>query len=385
MLTLLTSKLKALTTIVAVLLFGLIFMAHTGHAKADSCTPYDPNSSISTPVYNNFCGVPQGVGNEPDFVRVRQNSNGNDEDNTSNPAYTDTLNAACNSGDTFDVWNYVHNNAASGYNDNGNGTSVAKGVTLAMKAPINTTNDNFSFFSAIAASNAGGKQDTATLTCSGGKQVNLSLVASSVHVYSAQYNWHDLPDSAVNSTSAIGSPVLGSGIQWGCWDYRIVVVYEVKVTATPPQVVSNAMCTIAKGDIVTSDDRTVKVTLSPSLQNATVLAYQISWGDNSAVSTTQTATHQYAQDGNYNIVAKVQVKLADGTTQWVSGDSCNQSVSFKANQPPVVLTSTPTPTTPAATTLINTGPGDVVGIFGGVTVLGALLHKLYIARKAVRL
>lgn len=52
--------------------------------------------------------------------------------------------------------------------------------------------------------------------------------------------------------------------------------------------------------------------------------------------------------------------------------------------PPVTPPSTP-PTTPATpTTLVNTGPGDVIGAFSAVTVAGALGYRLYLSRRLAR-
>jgi hypothetical protein len=48
-------------------------------------------------------------------------------------------------------------------------------------------------------------------------------------------------------------------------------------------------------------------------------------------------------------------------------------------KPPV----TPTPTTPIPpATLVNTGPGDVIGLFAVTTVVGAVAHRLYSRRFA---
>lgn len=60
-------------------------------------------------------------------------------------------------------------------------------------------------------------------------------------------------------------------------------------------------------------------------------------------------------------------------------------------KPPVTPPTTP-PTTPTTTTttsstptaLVNTGPGDVIGAFAAVSVVGALGYRLYLSRRLAR-
>ncbi len=391
------NKLSVGSTLAAAALFASVALGLGGHASA-ACTQYDPNSSIQTPVFNNFCGVPNGVGDEPDFVRIRQSANGNNEDNQNNPDYTNAVTAACNTGEKFDVRTYVHNNAASGFNNNGAGTSIAKNVTLNMTAPLNTTNTTFPFMSSISASNAAGVQDSATLSC-GSKQVKLTLVPSSVHIYSQQYNWNGLPDSAVNGTTRLGSPVLGSGDVWGCWEYRIVVVYTVTVTEVPPVVVpSTGECKAIEDFVIDTKSRKVSLKVNGNVSNAQIVGYKIDWGDQSTPSDKQSDSHVYAKDGTYNIVASVIVKFADGHTETKTAPACNLPVTIaqqkenctkpgKENLPAdspecKVTTTTTPPTTPTKPVVLpNTGAGNVVGIFGAVTIAGAFVHRFVLSRR----
>lgn len=370
--------------------FGLLAVTGVGSNKASAaanCVPYDPNSSISTPVFNNFCGVPQGIGDEPDFVRVRKSTNGNPTDNANNPVFTDTVNDVCSANAKFDVRTYIHNNAASGFN--ASGSAIAHNVMLNMQAPLNKVQKNFVFNSTISASNAASVSDTGTLNCSNGKQIKLKLVPSSVHAYSKVYGgWKDLADGSVNSTIKLGSPDLGSGDVYGCWDYRIVVVYQVQVEEiAPPD--SSALCKLSNFEVM--DNRTVRMTVSPSLVNATVLAYEINWGDGSK-STKQTDTHTYAKDGNYTITARVQVKLNDGTVKWVDGAECTKKVVFQNNNPMCPIpgkehlpVDSPECKEVPPIILPDTGPGNILGVFIGTSIIGAVLHKLYMVRKAIRL
>lgn len=351
-------------------IMALFVMAVIGTGRVSAaCNQYDPNATTpTTPVFNNICNVPNGVGNEPDFVRIRKSTNGNNEDNQNNPTYANSLSDACVAGSKYDVWTYIHNNAVSGYNDNGAGSAVAHNVMLAMTAPLGTTNTNFNFMSAVSASNAAGVQDTATLNC-GTHSVKLTLVPTTVHIYSQQYNWNNLPDSAVNGTTKIGSPTLGSGDQWGCWEYRVVVVYQVTVNEIPtPPTPSTGSC---KAVDVTTDNasRKVSVKVNGEVSNAQIIGYQIDFGDGMVVNQ-QTATHTYAKDGTYVIVTRVQVKFADGHTEWLTSTACTKQVTFKNNVPVTPVT----PTTPSE--LPNTGAGDILGIFAATTIAGAFVHRM---------
>lgn len=365
----LTRSLVALGILTTALIAGL----GGGHVKA-ACSPYDPNSSISTPVFNNFCGVPNGIGDEPDFVRVRQSSNGNVRDNQNNPAYTNSVASACNAGDKFDVWTYVHNNAASGFN--ASGTAIATNVTLSMTAPLGAPNTTFPFLSAISASNAAGAQDSATLNC-GSKTVKLKLVPSSVDIYSQQYNWNDLPDSAVNGVTRLGSPTLGSGEVYGCWEYRIVVVYQVQVEEIPVVQPSIGDCKELQAFSIDEKTRKVSFKIIGSTSNAQVVGYRVDWGDGrGAVASAQDASNTYGKDGTYKIVASVLVRYTDGRPdEWKTLAGCQRDVTFKPTQPQVVVAKT-TPTT-----MPKTGPADMLGVFSATTAGGAMVHRYVLSRR----
>lgn len=373
---------KIIAPLVILGVSGLSLFGFSGSASA-ACWQYtgDTMSTSTTPVFNNICGVPFGTGNESDFVRIRPNT-GDDMSTANNADYTDALTAACASGSSYDVHTYIHNDASQDFNNNGSGSSVAHDVQLAMTAALGTTNNNFTFGSTVSASNAASVHDTATLNC-GSKQVKLSLVAGSVHVYSKPYGWLMLNDNAVNGTTKLGSPTLGSGDQWGCWDYRTIVVYEVKVTEIPPTPpVSTLQCKINDNDF-TFDQKNRKVSLkvTPSVTNATVTGYKIDWGDNTTAATTQSASHTYGSNvTTATITASFTAKLADGTTQTKSSADCVKTVSFTTT--PVVTPPVTPPVTPTApTVLVNTGAGSVIGLFAATSAVGAIAYRWFLGRR----
>ncbi len=363
-------------TVLALAVTTVSMAAMTGRVAAG--VPYGANGTTTsaTPIFNNFYDVPNAVGNEADFVRVKPKAGGNAD-------YVDTLNSACNNGDSYNVRTYVHNSASPDYNNNGSGSAVAHNVVVAMTAQLGS-GSTFRFGSTISASNAGSVNDSGFLKC-GDKTVKLTLVPGTVQTYSKPIGFQTVADSSVNGSLKVGSRAQGSGDQWACWEDRIIVVYEVKVEEVktpPPTPVSEAICKVADGDIVASDNRTIKVTAKGETTNATVIGYEINWGDGSKVSTKQTDTHTYAKDGSYTIKVRVQVKMADGTTKWVDGGSCTRQVTFKPGEKPEIPVTPTTPTTPSQPTptrLVNTGPGNLFGIFTVVSVLGAILHRRFAA------
>lgn len=360
-------------------------------ASAD-CVQYDANGTATstTPVFNHFCGVPNGVGNESDFVRLRP-STGDATSPANNAAYTSTLaDQACNDGDGFDVRTYIHNGADPSYNKDGSGSAVAHNVQVAMNAPLGSTSNNFTFTSTVTASNASSVTDTGTLTCAGGKQVKLSIVPGSVHVYSKPYGWNALSDGAVNGTTKVGSPTVGSGDQYGCWDNRITVVYEVKVTVIPPTPQVTATCDLFT--LVASDERRVKVSqFSYTNKNASIKNVVINWGDNSTVTLTDAAKvvgsdHQYKTDGTYNVTATITFAVASkpDVVSGGAGSACAKPVSYTSNGTPTTPPTTTTTTTVAPTRLVNTGAGSVAGIFAATSALGAAGYRYFLGRRLSR-
>lgn len=355
--------------VVGVSVVALAAPGLTGIASAQ--VKYDPNGTptTKTPVFNQFYDVPDGVGNEADFVRIKPQAG-------TNADYANSLNSACNVGDAYTVRTYIHNGADPSYNNNGAGSAVAHNVKVAMQAPLNSKFDTFMFNSVVTASNATKVADSATLNCNG-KTVKLTLVPGSVQTYSKQLGFQGAPDSAVNGSLGISSHVAGSGDVWACWPERVIVTYTVKVTSVPQPAPSAGQCKAVS--VTTDKNRTVKVNVDGSTTNAQIVGYKIDFGDGTVVDK-QAATHQYAKDGTYKIVAQVQVKLANGQTVWKTAETCEKQVTFTSNKPPKV---TPPPAhklTPP-TTLVNTGPGAMLGIFAAVTAASTVAYRWFIGRK----
>ncbi len=338
----LTKLISGTVAIAAVMGTALV----AGHSLASvPCIPYtDTNLQTSqTPLFNDICGVPSllsstdgtyPLGDEPDFVRIRPNISGNDTVSKDNPKLTSDLTSACADGSKFDVWTYVHNDASPDFNNNGAGSAVAHNVKVALAAAgVNTTKSNFSFGSTVSANNAESVSDTATLNC-GGKTVTMTLVPSSVH-YNNNLNqtvYNNLPDSSVNSSIGIGSPVFPTnglgGDVWGCWDFRTVIVYQVVVKDVPAPVVT-ATCDLFT--VLANADR--KVTVNQFKFTAVNAAFNnavIDWGDGSAPTTSASPvgqTHQYAADGTFLIKATAHFTV-NGQDVAATSPACQQQVKF---------------------------------------------------------
>lgn len=363
----------------AALSFGL-----SGTAQAAACQWQYVSSgnftTSTTPVFNSICGVPYGTGDEPNFVTVRQDTTGDPTSVSNNGDYVSNLTNACTDGTTFDVHTYIHNDAMSAYNNNGSGSAVAHDVELAMDAPLGQTANSFTFTSTITASNAPTASDSATINCNG-QPVTLSLVPNTIKIYNQNYpgnNWQTFPGESestlANSTPVkIGSPILGSGDYWGCWNYRTWVVYEVVVHVKPTPTPSTGVCKEAAIDVTNKQKRTVSVNVTGETNNAKIIGYRIDFGDNTVVNQ-QSATHTYANAGKYVITAYVEVQYANGSKEWKTASACQGNVPF---------TVTPPPTTPP-TTLPSTGPVGLVSLFAGTSGLGAVSHWFYRRRKFVR-
>lgn len=120
-------------------------------------------------------------------------------------------------------------------------------------------------------------------------------------------------------------------------------------------------------------------TKATAINGAQITLYQYNFGDGTAVLTTDKSSvdHTYAKDGQYAVNAKVQIAV-NNTLKWVDSAKCATAVSFTT--PP-----TTPPTTPGTpTTLVNTGAGDVAGIFAATTIAGAIGYRLMLGRRLGR-
>jgi PKD domain len=193
--------------------------------------------------------------------------------------------------------------------------------------------------------------------------------------------------------------------------------------------------------------REIEVQVAYTADGATLQSVTYNFGDGSQPVTTSntTETYTYAQDGDYNVTAALTF-LVDGQAKVVSSDSCAQAVSFTT--PPPTCTApngktypkgspecevcqynsklpanspeckaptctapngqtypmgskqcTPTCTSPTSgqtypmgsseclakpTSLVNTGPGSVIGLFAGASIVGTTIYRMILGRRFAR-
>jgi hypothetical protein len=336
-----------------------------------SAIPYtgDNTPPAPAPAFNVYTGVPS-EGNEADFFR------GKVEGDTS--ASVNDVRSSCETGKRFTLRVYVHNGASVDLNNGGNGPSVAKNSKVKVDLKNATAKSAFAPEAAISASNAATVNDGMTITCTDGKTVNLNYVTGTAKQFS-RAGTKALSDSIVTTGALVGTDNPDGNV-WGCWEQRVYVTLTVEVKEAPKPVVGDGVCKVTDVTIVDRSKRTVKSTVTgvTTGQGASIVGYEINWGDGT-ITKNISDTHTYAKDGTYTITARVQVRMPDGTTKWVTSPECTRKVTFEAGKPPVVPPVTP-PTT--ITTLPETGVGGLAGIFTGTTVLAAGAHHIVTRRRA---
>lgn len=180
---------------------------------------YDQCGSMSGPVFNSFTNTPS-YGDERDFVQVAPNGS---------TSYSSNVTAK--PGDTVSVRVYIHNNANTATNASGEG--IAHNTNVRVYLPTGQAN-GFDVAGYVSASNA--KQarvyDTGQIT-NAGQKIGLSYVPGSAKIYN-DGPWKSgvkLPDAVVSDAGTpIGYNALNGELP-GCFDYRAVVIIQVKITA----------------------------------------------------------------------------------------------------------------------------------------------------------
>lgn len=323
------------------------------------------------PAFNVFTGTPYS-GDESDFLRGKLSTDSSDSKNV--------VDAACQDGTKFTLRVYVHNGASQYENGTGNGPSVAHGVKVKVGNVTGKTSP-FSPNATISASNAATVSDDMRINCTNGSQFAMNYVSGTAKQYSIAGGSQALSDTIVTTGAPIGT-VKPDGNVWGCWDQRVYVTLEVVVKkVAPPVVISTGECKVTDLTILDKEKRSVKVSVTGSTNNATIVGYEIDFGD-STKSSKQNDTHTYAKDGTYNIVTKVQVKFADGHTEWKTAAACTKQVTFKNGT--TVVPPTPPVTPPVVTTstsLPDTGAGSVAAVFAAFSVAGTMAYRVFTTRR----
>ena len=131
--------------------------------------------------------------------------------------------------------------------------------------------------------------------------------------------------------------------------------------------------------LTAQDNKTVEINnfTTSEANGATFSNATINWGDNTTPLVTAqpiSQTHQYANYGTYTVTATANFTV-NGQTKSVSGTNCAQQVTFTISTPPTVTTTTP------PKQLVNTGPGNVVALFGITVAIATFGHYLFRKRQ----
>jgi hypothetical protein len=123
------------------------------------------------------------------------------------------------------------------------------------------------------------------------------------------------------------------------------------LTGTEPTFTANAHYTVSNG--------------------ASVKGASFNWGDGTTTAgvtnangVVSSAAHTYTIPGTYTVVATVTF---NSTGAAVANSNCSATVT---------IPTTPTPPVTPPATLVNTGPGSVIGLFSVTTIVGAVAHRL---------
>jgi hypothetical protein len=172
---------------------------------------------------------------------------------------------------------------------------------------------------------------------------------------------------------------------------------EFKETVKPVE--QDLVCDLLKIVSIDREKRQVEVMLSGTATNTTISNYKIDFGDGDVVNE-QRAEHVYDTYGQFTIVGHVTAEV-DGKYQTVTSDNCKQLVKFdkpvtpcptNPNIPVDDPNCKPCPTNPELNyddpkcveepeELPDTGAGSVIGLFTGVSMLGALGHRMWLSRR----
>lgn len=306
-------------------------------------------------VFNSFTNAPN-YGDERAFFDAK------DANITSPGGYQD--NTTVYDGEHLELRVYIHNNANP--NAIGFDAATAHNTTLQVLLPTSTQTTEEAA-AQISASNANPTTVSDTADFNGPRPFSLSFDTSApVNVTYRPNGQGDYVTRALPSASFSNDWTMNANFgDWhGCFNYAALVTLTAVVhMQSVPQ--SNFACT--ELDVAQIDRTRFDFTAHATVQNVTVQSYKFTAlnGSNSTVDTNTvdtnalSAVYHFNQStpGTYTVNAVVNTD--HGST---SASACSKQIVVSA--PPQVL----------ATSLPNTGPGDVLGIFAGVSSLGAAGH-----------
>lgn len=363
--------------------------------------------------FNSFTGVGNGIGDERDFFRgVQVGRDSVWSDPVANVAQQAEVEGKI----------YIHNNADASLNTvpdgNGGFKGIAKNVKVRVNIPTgsNKTQDVTSY---ISADNADPAMvfDTLTMTGANGGYFELAYEPGTAQL-------HKQDGSAVTLTAAQEQALLGNGYnagdQEGCFDFVRELTFRMKVNmprytikkqvTLPGSTNWGETQNVNAGDTVSwlvtfqntgyttlrsvniVDEVPAGLTVVPGTIKLTNGNYPNGFVyPDSAIQMSGRQVNVNVGDYNRDGIAYVsyRTKVAD-TAQLTCGLNTFTNKAFATPQGygaiwdtavatatrTCTTTTTTTTTTPQPKALPNTGPGEVAGLFGATTALGAVAHTI---------
>jgi len=293
------------------------------------------------------------IGDERTFISAR--------DAASSDMLTYSKNLTVTNNEEVLVRVFYHNNAASNLNLVATNTKVK----VLLPAGSSTAPQGAAY---ISADNANPTMVWSTMDFSaGGQPFSMTYEPGTAQLWNQQQHGTTLSDSVTTSGALIGYNAIDGNIP-GCSQFSGYVTIKAIVHVTPPTPSPVFSCDLLHVD--SQGGRTYKYTVdATALNGATITGYNFNFGDSNSVDTTaNTTTHTYAKDGTYTSIATVKFNVG-GSPRTAT---CSKTVTVTTPATPQVL---------PATSLPNTGPGDVGALFVGTSAFGGIGHYIVSRRR----
>lgn len=316
--------------------------------------------------------------NAPNYGDERAFFDGKDAGITGPGGYQDKL-SGLKDGQKLVLRVYVHNNANP--NAIGEAAATAHNTELKVLLPKNEASSNTAL-ATISASNANPGTVGDSVDFSSATPFTMEFDKSSpVQVTYRPNGQGGYVTRTLQTASFVSDQDLHASLGdfKGCFNYAELITMTVVIHSKPVVVESSGICKLLSMSVVNKDEREVSASVTGEVNNAEIVGYKIDFGDGTVVEQ-QSANHKYSGDGTYNLTGYVKVKLANGSTEWKTASSCESQITFKHGVPPKVPPKTPVP----PKSLPNTGPGNVIAAFFGVTTLSSIAYYV-VSRKLAQL
>lgn len=273
---------------------------------------------------------------------------------TQNGSYANTISATCN--DEVQYSMQLSNTQFGGLNN------------VILKATLPTTGGTSTATATTDLGGTSGTSDSVTVNLGSGQTISLENGTTVLYDGSA-HAIKTLPDTITTSGVNIGT-LNGSTTEF--------VNFKAKVSCPTPPVVSLACTELS---VVQIDRTRYDFTVKSTVANATVTSYVFTTKDaNGTVVDTTTVTtsassavyhFNQANAGTYTISAVVNTDKGSANS-----NNCVKQITVAA-----VPTTPETPAPTKATSLPNTGAGDVIGLFAGASAAGTAAHAVVTRRR----